>query len=100
MRLPARIALRQEALLARWFNREHIAALVLNASGRLTVERLDGVPVEAVLSPESVVYSWLVILRIKLNDQVRSLLLHPGMTGKEGHRRLRVWLRMRALAGK
>lgn len=99
MKLPIRIPLRQEGLLSRWLNRSSVRALVLRADGFVAVERADGAVDESRPHPETAIYSGLVILRLVLQEKTVSLVLHEGMTGRDAHRRLRVWLKTRKAGG-
>ncbi len=99
MQLPVAIPIRRSIGLAGLFCRaEDIAALVLGADGRLHVERDDGTREEAHLEADTTVYTGLVILRFRLSGRVRTLVLLRRSIGNEEHRKLRVWLRWRALS--
>lgn len=82
--------------MARLFCRGDIVALKLLADGKLWIERLDGSHAEATVEPETTVYRSLVILCMRADDRVESLVLPQVATGNEGHRRLRVWLKWRS----
>jgi hypothetical protein len=98
VQLPITISIGRQQPLARLFCRGDITALTLYADGRLLIERNDGMQLEAVVEPESTQFTCLLILRLRVNDRVESLVLPRAAIGAEAHRRLRVWLKWKASA--
>jgi len=96
VQLPITILIDRTRLLAKLLCRGDIVALTLCADGRLRIERNDGSLDEAVVDSGSTVYSDLVILRMRLNGQVESMVLPRAAIGRDRHRQLRVWLKWRA----
>lgn len=96
MQLPITVMIDRQPSLVRLFCRGDIVALTLCADGRLRIERNDGSQDEAQIEPGTTVYSGLVILRLRVNGQVESMVLPRAATGSDHHRRLRVWLKWRA----
>lgn len=96
MQLPITISIDRRQPLARLLCRGDIAALTLRADGRLEVERMDGSRCQAGIESGTTVYSRLVILRVRIDDHVESLVLPHAAIGSDAHRRLRVWLKWKS----
>jgi hypothetical protein len=95
--LPLSLALDRRPWLARLLCRGDIAALLLGADGRLSVVRRDGARESVVLEAATTVFTALVILRMRSQRGREALAVPVSALGAEAHRRLRVWLRWRAL---
>ena len=97
MGLPLRISLRQDVFLSSWFNADQITSLEFREDGCLVVVTELGAPIECRVRSDTVVYESLIVLRFDSGMKTSSLVLHSAMTGREQHRRLRVWLNARVL---
>ena len=73
-------------------------ALQAGADGVLRCQKVDDSWVEAVVSSQTVVLSWLIVLQGKLPEAQQSLALTLPVDalGAEGHRLFRRWLRWRS----
>ena len=62
---------------------------------------VDGARVGAELLPESTVFTWLVVLRFKIEGQrkTHALTLLPDPMSRDEFRTLRLWLRWSAMSG-
>lgn len=98
MQLPIKISIDRQPPLARLLCRGDIVALSLRADGRLEIERRDGAWGEAEIESGTTIYARLVVLRMRINDCIESLVLPRTAIGDDAHRRLRVWLEWRANA--
>ena len=70
-------------------------ALRLDQDGNLACDLRDGTRLPATLLPDSTVFSWLVVLRLRLDGERSALslpLFQDHMSGDE-FRTLRLWLR-------
>ncbi|MEW6514723.1 MAG: hypothetical protein AB1443_12060 [Pseudomonadota bacterium] len=95
--MPITIAIDRRQPLARLLCRGDIVALTLHADGRLEIER-RGAWVKAEIESSTTIYTRLVILRMRINDRIESLVLPRTATGDDALRRLRVWLKCKANA--
>lgn len=98
MQLPLKISIDRKPPLARLLCRGDIVALSLCADGRLAVEHHDGSWAEVGVESGTTIYTRLIILRMRINDHIESLVLPRTATGDDAHRRLRVWLKWKANA--
>lgn len=98
VQLPFTVLIDRKHPLARVLCRGDILALTLLPDGRLCVGRRDGLQSEAVVERGTTVFPSLVILRLRTDDCIETLVLPTTATGAEAHRRLRVWLKWRASA--
>ena len=72
-----------------------VVALRLDQDGNLACDLRDGTRLPATLLPDSTVFSWLVVLRLRLDGERKALslpLFQDHMSGDE-FRTLRLWLR-------
>lgn len=69
--------------------------LELGADGGVRCRDVRGQWHEAQLQPGSYVSGWLIVLILRANGRLRSLVLLPDAAAAEELRRLRVWLRWR-----
>jgi len=76
-----------------------VRALTLLADGSLDVERHDGTSAKAAVHPQTTVFPWLCVLRLKLADRSLALTLPPDALDAEDYRQLRLWLRWKAAQG-
>ncbi|WP_300319256.1 protein YgfX [Accumulibacter sp.] len=78
-----------------------IAGLRLLASGELICVLASGERVSAIVRTDTVVFSQLVVLRVRVSETGRgdSLALLPDALSAEQFRMLRLWLRWRAIPG-
>ncbi|MFN3884502.1 MAG: hypothetical protein ACK4Q4_07050 [Rhodocyclaceae bacterium] len=97
MQLPLSLRIDHGHWLARLLCRNDIEALNLGADGRLVIVRRSGAREEAEVDGETTVFARFVILRMRLGHRRQTLVLPPSAIGVDAHRRLRVWLRWRAL---
>jgi hypothetical protein len=76
-----------------------LPALLLRADGGVEV-RDGGEAQLAQVGKDTVVWPWLVILHLSLEQGERRVwvLFPDGLAGEDGHRQLRLWLRWRRLA--
>ena len=72
-----------------------VLALRLDQDGSLSCELRDGARLAAMLLPDSTVFSWLVVLRLRLEGERRvlSLPVLPDQMSPDEFRTLRLWLR-------
>ncbi len=72
-----------------------VGGLRLGEGGELAILRADSEPVAAVVQPDTAVFSWLVVLRVRneRDDRLDSLVLLPDSMSAEQFRLLRLWLR-------
>ena len=71
-----------------------IAGLCLAARDRLECVLADGRRVPVRVLPDSTVYSWMIILRLRLDTgRARALVLMPDQATRDELRCLRLWLR-------
>lgn len=98
MQLPIKILIERQQLLVRLLCRGDMVALTLHADDHMLIERRDGTQAEAVVELETTVFTGLIILRLRVDDRVESLVLPRAAVGAEAHRRLRVWLKWQANA--
>jgi toxin CptA len=73
--------------------KNRICRLTLKDDGRLEFSREDGSGGEARLHPQSTVTSPLVVLLLRLEGRVESLVFLPDSLDEEDFRQLRLWLR-------
>lgn len=78
------------------------ASLRLTARDGLSFIGADGGRVEASLLPESTFFTWLVVLRFRIGEERKghAVTLFPDQMSREEFRKLRLWLRWNASAGK
>jgi hypothetical protein len=76
--------------------RRKLVGLKLKANGKLDVIREDDQLIDCGVSPETSVFPWLVVLRLKAGNTTETLVMPQDSLGTEGHRQLRTWLRWRA----
>jgi hypothetical protein len=78
-----------------------VASLRLHENGALECVLPDGTELPAAPLPDSTVFSWLVVLRLKVDGRKRaiSLPLFPDHMSREEFRLLRLWLRWRPETG-
>ena len=69
------------------------AQILLKADGRLILVERDGGCREAMVETDTTVYSWLVVLRLKVDGRRLALSLPFDSLDGNGHRKLRLWLR-------
>ena len=72
-----------------------VAGLRLGERGELWILRSGSEPAAAAVQPDSAVFSWLVVLRVRgeRDGRLRSLVLLPDSMSAEQFRLLRLWLR-------
>jgi len=75
-----------------------VTALVLKADGSLDLVGADGDEAAWAVEASTVVFPWLVVLRLRSAERVESLTLPVDAMGAEGHRQLRLWLRWKAIS--
>lgn len=78
-----------------------IVALELHADGELEVVEKNGLRLPAIIAPDSVIFPFLVVLRVRVAGEgaARSATVLADATRPEAHRRLRVWLQWIATTG-
>lgn len=78
-----------------------IQALLLSKEGRLSVRfrGKDESYFPVTILPGVTVHPWLSVLRMQYEDHPLTLLITPGCLGAGDFRRLRVWLKWRAIFG-
>lgn len=81
----------------RYVYRPPVQALRLKADGTLEVD-CRGAGCAARLDPRTTVFPWLVVLLLEIGNRKVSLALPPDALGRDGHRRLRLWLGWKASA--
>jgi len=76
--------------------------LRLAVKGGLSFFEVDGKRVDATLLPGSAVFTWLVVLRFLIDGERKAcaLTLLPDQMSRDEFRKLRLWLRWNASAGK
>jgi hypothetical protein len=94
---PVRVASFAVLAASLWYSLRppRVASLHLHGNGGLECILPDGTSLSAAILPDSTVFSWLVVLRLKTDGRKRaiSLLLFPDHMSREEFRRLRLWLR-------
>jgi hypothetical protein len=94
---PARIALLAALALSlpHSLRPSRVTSLRLYGDGGLECVLPDGTSLSAALLPGSAVFSWLVVLRLEIEDEnaTISLPLLPDSMSREEFRVLRLWLR-------
>lgn len=78
--------------------RSMIATLVLRGDGALDAITPDGRAHSVSVEPQTVVWSFLVLLLYRQENRLRSLALLGDSLAVEDFRQLRLWLRWRAVA--
>ncbi|MFN4149030.1 MAG: hypothetical protein ACK4E4_05705 [Rhodocyclaceae bacterium] len=63
----------------------------------MAIVRRSSVREEVDIDGETTIFTRCVILRMRLGHRRQTLVLLPSAIGVDAHRRLRVWLRWRAL---
>lgn len=78
-----------------------IIALEHHVDGELEVVQKNGLRLPATIAPDSVIFPFLVVLRLRVAGEgdARSATVLADATRPEAHRRLRVWLQWTATTG-
>lgn len=76
-------------------------SLRLAVGESLSFLEVDGARVDAELLPETTVFTWLVVLRFRIDGErrVHGLTLLPDQMSRDEFRTLRLWLRWSAMSG-
>jgi toxin CptA len=82
--------------LSRWRKADLPASLILHGDGRCEKVGADDTANEVVVLPQTVVLSWLVVLRHRQQGRTGAWVLVADSLDAEDFRRLRLWLRWRA----
>jgi hypothetical protein len=78
--------------------RPAIVGLVLRADGQIEIQRRNGESEAATIRPQTTVFPWLVILSVAAEAGPVSLVLLSDALGSESDRKLRLWLRWKAVS--
>ena len=75
-----------------------LAGLWLVARDRIECVQADGRRVSAEVLPDSTVFSWMIVLRLRLEGEKRTcaLVVLPDQLTRDKFRQLRLWLRWQA----
>ena len=94
--LSARIALFAVLVVSLWrsLRSTEVTSIHLHENGTIKCIMSDGMSLSTTLLPDTTVFSWLVVLRMKANErkQAISLALFPDHMSHEEFRVLRLWL--------